>query len=73
MILDGTTQIGTPALSADAASFSTSTLAVGSHSITVIYHGDADFTGNTSAGLDEVIKKPSKAKKANFSLKRFLA
>ena len=35
--------------STDTASFTTSSLAVGSHSITVVYSGDGNFTGSTSA------------------------
>jgi hypothetical protein len=48
-VLDGQTQLGAPALAAGAASFSISTLAAGTHSITVNYSGDANFQPSTSA------------------------
>jgi hypothetical protein len=37
------------------AAFSTSALGAGSHSITAVYGGDANFTGNTSVPLSEVV------------------
>jgi hypothetical protein len=46
---DGTTTLNTTALASGAASFSTSTLAVGPHSITVSYAGDSIFGAATSA------------------------
>src|SRR5271163_2483374 len=46
---DGTTQIGTGALNASGvAMFSSSSLAVGAHSVTAVYAGDANFSGSTS-------------------------
>jgi hypothetical protein len=56
---DGTATLGTaPALN-NAASFTTSTLAVGSHSITAVYGGDGNFTGSTSTALSQVVMKAS--------------
>jgi hypothetical protein len=48
---DGTTVLGTGALSSGQATFSTNALAVGSHSITAVYTADANFNGSTSAAL----------------------
>jgi hypothetical protein len=49
--LDGGTQIGTGTLSGNPATaqFQTSSLAVGTHNITVTYLGDTNFTGSTSS------------------------
>ena len=47
--LDGGTALGTATLSGGTASFSTSGLATGSHSITAIYSGDANDATSTSA------------------------
>ena len=59
--LDGATSLGTPvALSAGVAALSNSSLAVGPHSITAVYSGDASNPGSTSAALSETISlKPS--------------
>jgi len=46
---DGATSLGTATLSGGAASISTSALALGSHDLTAVYAGDANFTGSTSA------------------------
>jgi len=54
--LDGTTVLGTVALTNGAAQLSVSTLAQGSHSITAVYAGDAADTGSTSAVLTQVAK-----------------
>src|SRR5271168_708684 len=46
---DGLTQIGTGALNASGvAMFSSSSLAVGAHSVTAVYAGDSNFSGSTS-------------------------
>jgi len=58
--LDGTTTLGTGTLSATApftATFTTSSLAVGSHSITASYAGDTNFSGSTSAVLTQTVNK----------------
>jgi hypothetical protein len=50
--LDGTTSLGTATLnSASAASFSTSSLTAGAHSITAQYPGDTNFAVSTSLAL----------------------
>jgi hypothetical protein len=46
---DGTTLLGSSSLGSGAATYSLSTLSVGTHSITAVYSGDANFNPNTSA------------------------
>src|SRR5206468_9496 len=45
---DGSTVIDTETLSGGSATFSTSALAVASHSISAVYSGDGNFTASTS-------------------------
>jgi hypothetical protein len=52
---DGGTTLGTAPVSGGQATFSTSTLAVGPHSITAVYGGDVSFTGSTSAALSVTV------------------
>jgi hypothetical protein len=53
---DGGSDLGTPqSITAGAASLTTSALAAGTHSITAIYAGDADFTGSTSPALSHTV------------------
>ncbi len=58
---DGSTVLGTATLSATSsgsqATFSTSSLAAGSHSVTVIYSGDSNYTGSTSIALGEMVEQ----------------
>jgi hypothetical protein len=55
---DGAGSLGSAALSAEgSATLEVSTLAVGSHTITAVYGGSADFAGSTSAPLVQVIDK----------------
>jgi YVTN family beta-propeller protein len=57
--LDGTAQIGSSSLGANAqATFSTSSLAAGTHSITATYSGDANFAASASAMLLETVNAP---------------
>jgi uncharacterized delta-60 repeat protein len=57
--LDGTTLLGTGTLSTangvTTATFTTTTLAVGTHSITAVYGGDSNDMGSTSASLSQVV------------------
>lgn len=53
---DGTTPLGAVALNAGVATFSTSTLAIGSHNITAAYAGDSTHSPSTSAPVVEVIQ-----------------
>ena len=55
--LDGTTVIGTVATVFGTASLSTSGLAAGSHSITVVYGGDANCNPVTSAVVTQTVSK----------------
>ncbi len=54
--LDGTTLLGSVALSNGAASYTTSSLAAATHSITAVYSGDSNFAGATSAAVAEVVE-----------------
>ena len=54
---DGATAIGGRTLSGGTASLTTSTLAVGSHSITAVYGGDATYTGSTSSAVSQTVTK----------------
>ncbi len=59
IFLDGGTALtGAIPLSSGSASFTTSTLPVGSHSITVQYSGDATFNATVSAALAETVNSP---------------
>jgi Bacterial Ig-like domain (group 3)/CARDB len=53
--MDGATTLGSVAVSGGKAAFSTSTLAVGSHSITAVYSGDFKNFTSTSATLTQVV------------------
>ena len=55
--MDGTTVLGSGTVSGGAATFSTSMLSVGTHSITGVYGGDANYNGATSATLAQVVNK----------------
>ncbi len=56
--LDGTTVLGTGTVSGGAASFSTTMLSVGTHSITAVYSGDATYNGATSSVLSQLVQTP---------------
>lgn len=58
---DGTTTLGTTTISGGAATFSTSGLAMGTHSITATYAGDTSYAGSTSAALNQVVNQPADA------------
>jgi hypothetical protein len=57
--LDGTTSLGTAAVSSNLAQLSLSSLSVGSHSITAKYSGDGNFTASTSAAVTEAVNQAS--------------
>ncbi len=57
-LLDGTTVLGTSNLQNGTVQFSVS-FALGTHSLTAVYAGDANFLGSTSAVLSEVVKNLS--------------
>jgi hypothetical protein len=54
---DGATTLGSSPVSGNAASLTTSGLAIGTHSITAVYSGDSNFTGSTSNTLSQVVTK----------------
>jgi len=59
-VLDGQTQLGAASLVAGAASYSTTNLSVGSHSITVTYSGDANFAPSASTPVSVAVAAPAK-------------
>ena len=63
--LDGSAQSGSSALSGASASFSSTTLAVGTHRITATYSGDSNYATSTSAALSIVV---AAAPAADYSL-----
>jgi len=53
---DGATNLGSPAIvTGGVATLATSTLTVGTHSITAVYGGDANNLGSTSPAVNEVV------------------
>jgi len=58
---DGGTTLGSVAVGGNAASLTTSALAVGTRSITASYSGDSNFTGSTSNTLSQVVNKATTA------------
>jgi hypothetical protein len=64
---DGSTVLGTVTLASGSAAFSTSTLAVGSHSITAVYSGDANDNGSTSTALNETVNPPPPGAPSNLT------
>jgi hypothetical protein len=52
---DGTTVLGTATITGNTASLNPSALAVGTHLITAIYNGDANFTAANSVVLSQVV------------------
>jgi putative nucleotidyltransferase with HDIG domain len=53
---DGETTLGSSTLSDGTATYTTPMLSVGSHSVTAVYDGDANFTGGTSSVVDLRVK-----------------
>jgi probable HAF family extracellular repeat protein len=53
--LDGSTTLGTVALSGGVATFTISTLSLGGHAITAVYGGSTDYLAGTSAPLEQTI------------------
>ena len=52
---DGTRKLGSEAASGGTASFTTTKLALGNHSIRATYNGNANFTGGTSVALSQTV------------------
>ena len=59
VFFDGATDVGSSAVTAGVANFSTSALALGSHSISAVYSGDANFLTSTSAAVNENVNQAS--------------
>ena len=56
--MDGTTALGTaPVDSTNNAALSISTIGAGSHSLTAVYGGSANYSGSTSAALKQTVKQ----------------
>ena len=56
--MDGSTTLGTGTLNGSGiTTFTTSALAVGSHSITVVYGADGNFTASTSSAFNQVVNQ----------------
>jgi hypothetical protein len=55
--LDGSTALGSSAVSGNSASLTRSGLAIGTHSIIAIYSGDSNFAGSTSNTVLQVVTK----------------
>ena len=53
--MDGATPLGTGTLSGGVATFNTSALTDGSHSITAIYGGDSNFVVSNSSALSQTV------------------
>lgn len=53
---DGPNTLGTGTVSSGRASFSTSVLSAGSHSITAVYNGGSNFNPSTSSPLSQVVE-----------------
>ena len=58
---DGSTSLGAGTLSSGQATFSTSALTGGSHSITAVYGADTNFAASTSAGLPQTVSQAGTA------------
>jgi hypothetical protein len=54
---NGTATLGTQNLAGGAATLATSALTVGTHSITVVYNGDASHAASTSPAVSQVVNK----------------
>jgi hypothetical protein len=57
---DGQTSIGTAMLSGGTASLSTGGLGLGTHTITAMYSGDANFSASTSSAVSVIVAAPPK-------------
>ena len=63
--LDGQIQLGAVTLNGGAASFSTATLAAGTHTVTTVYSGDSNYAASTSAAVTVTV---TTAAAADYSL-----
>ncbi|MDV9203095.1 Ig-like domain-containing protein, partial [Streptomyces sp. Wh19] len=58
---DGATLLGTGTLSGGVATFTTSTLAIGTHSLTAVYNGSGNFSTSTSPVDTQTVSQASTA------------
>ena len=65
---NGTSTLGTTTLSSGKATFTTAALPAGSYAISVVYAGNAEYTGSTSATLTETVAKAGTATRVTSSL-----
>jgi predicted hotdog family 3-hydroxylacyl-ACP dehydratase len=63
---DGSTTLGTGTVSSNRATFATAFTALGVHSITAVYSGDANHTTSTSAALPQSVLGPPPADSVNL-------
>ena len=56
---DGSTVLGSSTLASGQATYSTSALSMGSHSITAVYSGNSNYNGSTSSALNQTVKTAS--------------
>jgi hypothetical protein len=54
---DGNTLLATVTMSNGKAAYATNSLSIGTHSIKVVYSGDANFTGCTSSAFSQTVNK----------------
>jgi hypothetical protein len=66
--LDGTTVLGTGALSGGTAALTISTLQVGTHSIKAVYGGDGRYVGSTSSVLSQSVTSPAHACRVTYTV-----
>ncbi len=67
--MDGSTTLGTGTLDGSGqATLSTSALSIGSHSITVVYAGDTNFTTSTSSALTQTVNQAATASSVSSSV-----
>jgi hypothetical protein len=57
--MDGSSSLGSSPVNSGQATLSTSTLALGSHSITASYSGDSNYNAKTSSHLIQIVKQAS--------------
>jgi len=72
-LLDSGTLIGAASLvgSTGSGTFTTSSLSIGSHTITAVYPGDLNNAASTSAALVQVVNKPADPTATNTTLSAF--
>ena len=64
----GSTSLGSASLSGNSAGLTTTTLPVGTDSITAVYSGDSNFAGSTSDAVTQVVNTPPLAATPTFSV-----